>query len=157
MFKRFLPKAGALIPFVPAQLELSPEANKDRWQSCIVQRHIALQLDSTQLNQIFQFTPKYGQDTKVVDLYRDIVNDRVAQVALAIGGPSKQAIQMEMIVSDSQGSLHDDAAISLAKEIVDVDHLFGRNKSHHKTYLMRALPKYKLKKGKIFHKNFLPN
>ena len=40
MFKRFLPKAGGLIPFVPAQLELSPDTALSDNTKVLVQRNI---------------------------------------------------------------------------------------------------------------------
>ncbi len=135
LFKRFLPRAGALIPFVPSQLELSPESASSNSTNVVVQRNIALELDPSEADQLFQFTPKYTQDGQIADLYRDIINDRLTQMALAIGGPSKQAMQMAAIVSSSQNDArYDEAAIALAKEIVDIDSVFGRKSSIAKRY-----------------------
>ncbi|MBA3722092.1 MAG: protein translocase subunit SecD [Parachlamydiaceae bacterium] len=125
LFKRFLPRAGALIPFVPAQLELSPEAATENPSLVLVQRNISLQLDPSESNQLFLFTPKYEQDGKVGELYRQTVNDRVTQMALAIAGPSRASTQMAAIL-DSTDARHDDAAIALAKEIVDVEAVLGK-------------------------------
>ena len=58
LFKRFLPRAGALIPFVPAQLELSPESASNDNTNVFVQRNIALQLNPSEIDQLFHFTPK---------------------------------------------------------------------------------------------------
>lgn len=134
LFKRFLPRAGALIPFVPAQLELSPESEKSNSSQVLVQRNVALQLDPSEMDQIFQFTPKMNHDGKIADLYRDIVNDRATQIALMIGGPSKQAMQMTAIVNHDQNAKYDEAAIALAKQIVDVDSVFGRSSLIAKRY-----------------------
>lgn len=134
LFKQFLPRAGALIPFVPAQLELSPEAASADNTKVIVQRNIALELDPSERDQLFQFTPKFGQDEQIADLYRDMINDRATQIALAIGGPSQQALQMAAIVSHGQDARYDDAAVALAKQIVDVDSLFGKGSAIAKRY-----------------------
>jgi SecD/SecF fusion protein len=134
LFKRFLPRAGALIPFVPAQLELSSESASIDSSNAVVQRNVAFQLDSSEADQLFQFTSKFGQDGQVADLYRDIVNDRVTQIALAIGGSSREAIQMTAVVNHSQDSSYDEAAISLAKDIVDVESVFGKNSPITKRY-----------------------
>ncbi|CUI15908.1 bifunctional preprotein translocase subunit SecD/SecF [Candidatus Protochlamydia naegleriophila] len=135
LFKRFLPRAGALIPFVPAQLELSSDgANLDPTQ-VLVQRNIAVHLDASDMDKLFQFTPKYSQEHQVADLYREIVGDRVSQVALAIGGPSKAALQMSMIVNQGDAdSRYDDATVALAKEIVDMDNILGKNNPITKRY-----------------------
>ena len=99
LFKRFLPRAGALIPFAPAQLELSPESASSDNTNVYVQRNIAVQLNPGEVNQLFHFTPKYASEGQVADLYRDIVYDRATQIAWAIGGPSKTALQMAAIVN----------------------------------------------------------
>ena len=134
LFKRFLPRAGALIPFVPAQLELSPESASADSAQVLVQRNIAVELDPNEMDQLFQFTPKFGQDEQIADLYREAVNDRAAQIALAIGGPSKQAIEMASVINHSQNSRYDEAAITLAKQIVDIESVFGRNNPIAKRY-----------------------
>jgi SecD/SecF fusion protein len=134
LFKRFLPRAGALIPFVPAQLELSPESASTDSTNVFVQRNIALRLDPSEADQLFQFTSKYSEDEQVADLYREIINDRMTQMALAIGGPSKQATQMAAVVNHGQDTRYDEAAIALAKEIVDIDTVFGRNSPIAKRY-----------------------
>lgn len=132
LFKQFLPRAGALIAFAPAQLELSPASTDPT--KVLVQRNIAVQLNPAEVNQLFQFTPKYGSDGLIADLYRDIIYDRATQMALAIGGPSKNALQMAAIVSHPQEKGYDEAAIALAKEIVDVDGAFGKNSPITKRY-----------------------
>ena len=127
LFKRCLPRAGALIPFAPAQLELSPESSSNSSTNVYVQRNIAAQLNPSDVNQLFHFTPKYTAEGQVAPLYRDITYDRAAQIAWAIGGPSKNALQVAAIVNHPDEAPYDEAAIALAKEIVDVDSVFGKN------------------------------
>ena len=154
LFKRFLPRAGALIPSVPAQLELSPEAASNDSTNVLVQRNISLQLDPGEVDQLFQFTPKYGQDGQIADLYRDIINDRLTQMALAIGGPSKEAMQMEAVVNHGKDSHFDEAAISLAKGIVDVDSAFGKNSAIAKRYYA-SFAQIQSKEGENLPQKFL--
>ena len=111
LFKRFLPKAGALIPFVPAQLELGPDSVSTDSTQVIVQRNIALQLDNSEMAQLFQFTSK-EENGEVAKLYQEIVDDRATQIALAVGGPSKQAVQMAAIVKNAKETQEDEAAIA---------------------------------------------
>ena len=137
-FKRFLPRAGALIPFVPAELSLSSQsaattAATDNTK-VLVQRNVALQMNESEMDQLFQFTPKNDPNGKVADLYRDVVNDRAAQMALVIAGPSKQALQMAAIVNQPSNGQTDEAAIALAKQIVDVNNAFGKNSPIVKRY-----------------------
>lgn len=134
LFKRFLPRAGALISFVPAQLQLGSESASLDPAHVFVQRKVSFQFDATEMDQLFQFTSKFGQDGQIADLYRDIVNDRVGELALAIGGPSKLGMQVAAIVGHPQNARYDEMAISLAKEIVDIENVFGKNSAMTKRY-----------------------
>jgi SecD/SecF fusion protein len=153
LFKRFLSRAGALIPFVPAQLELSSENSSKDSSNVLVQRNVSLQLDPGEVDQLFQFTPKYGKDGQIADLYRDIINDRVTQIALAIGGPSKEALQMDALVNHGE-DLPDDVTLSLAKGIVDVDSVFGKNSAIAKRYYA-SFAQIQSKEGENLPQKFL--
>lgn len=127
LFKRFLPAAGDLIPFVPAQLELSPNSANTDSANVLVQRNIAFRLDPSEMNQIFQFVPKFAADNQISKEYRDIINDRIIQIATTIGGPSKHALEVSAVVNYDQSPEADELAVGLAKEIVDYDAVFGKN------------------------------
>lgn len=134
LFKRFLPRAGALIPFVPAQLELSPDSAKDDVSTVLVQRNIAVHLDPVEANELFQFTPKYEANGQVADTYRKIVNDRVTQIALAIAGPSKAALQMALVNNQPNDPRTEDLIVSLAREIADTENVLGKASAITKRY-----------------------
>lgn len=154
LFKRFLPRAGALIPFVPAQLELSPQSASSNSAQVLVQRNIAVQVDPSEMDKLFQFTSKMGSDGQVADLYRSIVNDRVTQMAIAIAGPSKQAAQLELILNNPKNAQYDEAAIALAKQIADVDSVFGKTSPIAKRYYA-SFSQTSSKEGKSNIKQFL--
>lgn len=128
LFRQFLARAGTLIPFAPAQLDLyqgtEPEPNQ-----VLVSRQINVHLDPALSNTLFQFTPKYGEDDSIAPLYSTLVNDRAAQLALAFGGPSKTAVQMASIVQHPNDNAYDDLIITVAKEIVDADSVFNKSNS----------------------------
>ncbi len=127
LFKRFLPKAGLMIPFIPSQLELAPQqAEKQDSATVLVSRNISVHITPEETNQLFQFTPKYDEQGNIAKLYKTIVDDRVSQLALAIGGPSKPALQMVAVVNGDNDPRYDDVIISLAKEIVDKEQVLGR-------------------------------
>lgn len=135
LFKRFLPKAGALIPFVPAQLELSSGSTvTDHPHAVFVQRNVAVHLDPQDSTEVFHFTPKYTTEGRVADFYRNIINDRITQVALAIGGPSRTGLKMAEAVEETSAANQDEAIVALAKEIVDIDNVLGRSNPITKRY-----------------------
>lgn len=131
-FKRFLPRAGVLIPFAPSQLALSPEI-PDADNKVFVQRQIAVHLDPKEGNQLFHYTPKY-ENGAISPQYRDIIYDRAMQLALGFGGPSKVAQQLETIVENSTDPQYDPMVIAVAKEIVEVDSALGKNSPIAKRY-----------------------
>lgn len=127
LFKRFLPRAGALIPFLPAQLELSPETAASETTRVVVQRNVPLVLDSSEIDQLFSFVPKYDENSQISTAYQEIVNDRVGAIAEAIAGPSRSG---QLLVSAVNGNEVTDEqsqelVMSLAKEVVDIDRTLG--------------------------------
>lgn len=127
LFKRFLPRAGSLIPFVPAQLELYPQESLGDAKTVYVSRQIGVHLDPNEANELFRFTTKHDENGKIADFYQEIVFDRAAQLGLAFGGPSKAATQLSAMLQNPSDARYDDVIIGLAKEIVDVEKTFGKN------------------------------
>ena len=135
LFKRFLPRAGALIPFVPAQLELAPGASETDPNHVYVTRQIGVRLQNEDIQHLFQFTSKLNEDSSLTDFYKQLVNDRAAQLAIAFGGAGKTAQQAESIVNaPSNDTQNDDLTIAVAKEIVDMEKTFGKNNPIVKRY-----------------------
>ena len=76
LFQRYLPRAGSLIPFVPAQLELyEPGETSDN--TVLVSRQINVHLDPSNIDQFFVYFPKM-EDGKVSAPYKTHVFDRAA-------------------------------------------------------------------------------
>lgn len=125
VFKRFLPRAGALIPFVPAQLGLYPESADAT--KVLVLRQIDVHLDPSEINKLFHFSFKLDPDGSISPLYRDIIYDRVTQLALGFGGQSSTAVQLAAIAENKTDPQYDSLVLSVAKELLDVDSTFGKN------------------------------
>lgn len=129
LFRQFLPRAGTLIPFAPAQLELYQGGAGADPLKVLVSRQINVHLDASEANKLFQFTPKNTEDGKIAPLYQQIINDRATQLALAFGGQSKTAQQIQSIIQHPTDNAYDDLIITIAKEIVDVDTTIGKSNS----------------------------
>lgn len=126
IFRRLMPRAGTLIPFAPSQLELY-QGPSETPEKVLVARQINIHLTPQETSHLFQFTSKYDAQEQLTPLYRQFVYDRVEQLAIALGGTSKTAEQMDAIVQNPTDSAYDDATIALAKEIVDMDAVIGKN------------------------------
>ena len=112
-FKKYLPRAGALIPFAPAQLQLvGSEENR-----VTVGRMVASHLGKEDF--IF--------DEIGSDLHRELILDRAKSVAQAIGGESQAA---RMIGADLPG----ESLLGLAQRIVEFERDFGLDSPITKRY-----------------------
>ncbi len=118
VFRRFLPRAGAMIPFLPSQLELYAGTNTDP-NKVLVARQIGVHLHDNDSQTLFHYVPKLS-DGKITPEYRNIVYDRVTQIGTVLGGTSQYGKQTEAVLK-SPDAKTDDIAVAIAKEIVDVD------------------------------------
>lgn len=132
LFKRFLPRAGSLIPFVPAQLELYP-GDQTEPDQVLVARQINVHLDPNEISQQFVFFPKI-EDGKISPKYREYIYDRVTQVLLGFGGPSQQANLLLAISNSPDDTKNDESVLTLAREIKDFNHAFGEQSPITKRY-----------------------
>lgn len=127
-FRLFLPKAGALVPFVPAQLELSPQ-NLQNDSAVFVLRKIDVKIEPNEIRQYFQFTPKYNEEGHIASLYRDVVEDRVKEILSVITGPSANAYEMFSAIASKPDNSDDQQVISVAQTIVEAEKTFGKDHS----------------------------
>ncbi|MGK5593970.1 MAG: protein translocase subunit SecD [Parachlamydiaceae bacterium] len=122
--KKFLPRAGLLIPFAPSQLELYPQ-NTDT-NVVYVSRQVPIHLDKKEVNTLFRYIPKY-ENEKISQGYKDMVYDSTQELALSFGGSNPLAQRIHSILSQENKTANDDALINLAKELVDLEKTFSKN------------------------------
>lgn len=128
VFKSYLPRAGALIPFVPAQLELDPAqaATADN-KTVLVARQVGIRLTPEDTKTLFQFSSKYDSNQEIAPLYKQVTYDRVSTLAVAIAGTSSNAAQLAAIVDNATDSRYDDLVVNVAKEISDTERSLGKD------------------------------
>ncbi|MCP5469124.1 MAG: protein translocase subunit SecD [Chlamydiales bacterium] len=127
LFKQTLYRAGALIPFVPAQL--SPVEVDDK--TVVVQRRIGVHLDPNSLNEYFQFIPKM-ESGELSAPYRHLVGERVAEIAVSLGGESEASRVLQSITGSREDE--NEAIVRLARSIVEYENTFGDNSAITKRY-----------------------
>lgn len=120
-FAKTLQRAGALIPFVPAQLSPDPRSFDDS-KTVIVQRRIGVHLDPNTLDRYFHFVPKTTEEGEISPEYQSLVNDRALQLALGFGGVSEPAKVLLQIAADQS---NDEDVVRLARHIVEYENTFG--------------------------------
>lgn len=138
VFRKFLPRAGELIPFAPAQLSLYQgaagpgEADKVyvlRQVTVQLDPNVTVQADTKDTSGLFSFTPKKDSDNNVAPLYRSLVAERAAQLAVAFGGTSKAAVAMEAVASGATGDDLNQLVMAVAKDYVEAENAIGKNNS----------------------------
>ncbi len=133
LFRRFLPRAGSMISFVPAQLELYPQDDESS-NKVIASRKVGAHFDNNDFKEFFQYTQKTNEQGQISDFYRQLVEDRAAQLALAFGGQSKPASLIQALSENPTDKSYDDLVISIANEIVEANKALRTNPAMAKRY-----------------------
>lgn len=129
-FKTFLPRAGSMIAFVPAQLSLASENNESPTK-VLVEQKVGLKTDANQINKLFQYIPK-ETDGQLSLTYQKLIKERLSQIALALAGQSFNA-QLSTIPNSP---FADQKLIDAATEINSLTKAFGESSPFTKRYFM---------------------
>lgn len=132
LFRAILPRAGALISFVPAQLALSPTSGSDE-KTVVIERNIATHFDRADIHRYFRFSP-LTENNAPAPLYREVIADRAAEIADATGGVSRTARQAQVLV-EFESDRVDPAGIDLAAELTSLASTFGEESPLFQRYL----------------------
>ncbi len=124
IFRHYLPRAGSLIPFAPAQLALGTSTVEGDLTHIVVDRQLSLLEKPRQFEDLFIFSMK-RENGKIAPFYRDLVYERVSQLAHALGGPSATFTQAEQILGHPEDPTADESLLLMAGQIVDVESIFG--------------------------------
>lgn len=133
-FRKYLPRAGEMITFVPSQLSLQEGNNELGSKKVIIQRRIPLHFDLAHTSSFFQFSPKWTSDDTISPLFQTVVQDRVVELATALGGSSENG---ELTLA-APGNLTDietqDLVSRVAQNIATFVNTFGETSSISKRY-----------------------
>jgi SecD/SecF fusion protein len=117
-FKKYMPKAGALRPFIPSQLYIPIGEDYDK--TIIVKRQIPTGLD----NKYFSFVAKKDPSGNITDTYKKITFDRASQLGLAIGGQSETASMLLAIKENPKAPFVEDFIYRIAQDVVNYSNIF---------------------------------
>lgn len=126
-FKRYLPRAGALIVFAPSQLSLYDPSNDDPVKTVAVQRRIPVHFDPSKISSYFQFSPKADSNGEISDLYRALINDRALQIGNSLGGMSENAQYVKAAIAPSNAQQTQDIVLLLSQNILSFTKAFGED------------------------------
>lgn len=123
-FKQFLPKAGALIPFVPAQLQLYPDQSEAP-NSVFVQREINVRFQPEENKTLFHYVAKKDGE-KFSNDYQELVKDRTSSLLLSIGGKSVNGKRAEAALKDQNSAEGEQILLQIAQDLSDFEKTFAK-------------------------------
>ncbi|MGM0440486.1 MAG: protein translocase subunit SecD [Chlamydiota bacterium] len=134
IFKSYLSKAGELIPFVPAQLDLASDQPAPESLEVLVSRRIGVHLDSQDLDDYFSFSFKETPQDQIAPLYRKVIDDRAATVVAAVAGVSDNGQLVEGALNAADDQLVMQNIMEIADNIVDFSNSFDTKHPISKRY-----------------------
>jgi SecD/SecF fusion protein len=130
-FRRFLPRAGSLIGFVPAQLSLYETDPTSR--IVVVKRRIPIQFNQTDAKSYFQFSEKKAEG-KPTEFYVALTNDRLSFLGSTVGGTSENAALIQAVLSRPQDPESADLLTLLSQNLLNFTKVFAENSPIAKRY-----------------------
>ncbi|MGK0182044.1 MAG: SecD/SecF fusion protein, partial [Halioglobus sp.] len=124
-FKRFLPRAGELISFVPSQLKLSTRPSDNPEKKVLVERRIGVHLNPEEASNLFVYSSKKDESGKLTSFYRQLVYERVIQLAMSLGSESEEALKLSAALQSSPERPNEELLLDLASGILEYNKLFG--------------------------------
>ncbi|MEZ5315097.1 MAG: protein translocase subunit SecF [Chlamydiales bacterium] len=121
-FSKTLYRAGALIPFTPAQLSSDPSSSQEENRTVGVQRHVGIHFDQNKVDTYFTFIPKITKEGDISPEYRDLIYDRSVELALGFGGLSHPG---RIMIEIAQEKENDEEVIHLARSLLEYENAFG--------------------------------
>ncbi len=131
-FRKYLPRAGSLIGFVPAQLDIYDRDLTNK--TVIVQRRIPVHLDTKTLQNYFQFGTKRDDKGQITDFYRGVVDDRIIFLGTSAGGTSENASLIQTSLGHLQDPAAQDLLFVLSQNLLNFTKVFDENSAIAKRY-----------------------
>lgn len=133
-FSKTLDRAGALIPFAPAQLSPDARSFEEGSNVAYIQRRIGVHLPEDKLNEFFHFIPKQAANGDVSPEYKTIITDRAAEIALGFGGTSEPGAILARLAAGDPKESENEYLLRLSRSIVDYENAFGDSSPITKRY-----------------------
>lgn len=122
-FRKYLPRAGQLIGFIPSQLalyDIDPSNKK-----VTVQRRIGVHIEKDRLSDYFQFGEKRDLEGQPTAFYKAIVNDRILSLATNLSGASEQALSIQSFLQTKNDIEKKELALIIVKHLLSFAKIFN--------------------------------
>lgn len=131
VFSKYLPRAGSMISFVPAQLKLAAQKIESP-KTVTIHRELAIRMPED--NSLFKFAQKFDENKSPSNFYRKLVFDQVTELGLTIAGTSENAKLLSIAKFNNDPAMQMEIASQLAQNINSVEEIFGKESSITKRY-----------------------
>ena len=132
VFRHHLPRAGSLISFVPAQLDLADHDSLSK--EVVVHRNIPIHFAKNSYENFFDFAFKRDEKGNVTPLYREVIDDRLLNIGLVVGGVSENAQYLDAALNNPQDPRSTDFLLLLSRNIINAADVLGENSSIARRY-----------------------
>ena len=132
-FRYYLPRAGSLIPFVPAQLSTYDSANNEG-KNVIIKRKIPIHFNPNELHSFFQYSSKFDHKNQVTPLYQALTTDRVLELGLSLGGVGENAQYVQALIGSHDEALTQELALQLCQNLQSFVKVYGDNSEFSKRF-----------------------
>lgn len=121
--QHYLSKAGARIPFTPAQLARGPHS--DEGHVLFVKREVGAELPADGLSETFLFSAKREADGSIAPLYEEVTYGRVEGLSQNAAGISEAGRYLQALQESREGEEDVSLLHSLSQRIVEIEQIFG--------------------------------
>ncbi len=131
-FRQYLPRAGSLVSFVPAQLDIYDIDPTSK--TVLVKRRIPVHLDPQKTGDYFQYGAKRDAQGRPTDFYQGLINDRLIFLGTSTGGVSENASFIQTALNHVQDPEATDLLLHLSQNILNFTKVFSENSPIAKRY-----------------------
>lgn len=131
-FRKFLPRAGSLIGFQPAQLSLQDLDPTSK--TVTLQRRIPIHFAKKDLSSYFQYSTMKDSKGNPTDFYRALMNDRMSFLGAALGGPSESSSLIQTALNNPQDPAAQDLLVQVCQNMLSVSKVFEKTPTLRQRY-----------------------
>jgi len=139
LFKKYLPRAGTLISFPPAELSLSESSQDLDAKKVTILRKIPVHFNVEKPHEYFTFSTMYDAEGLPTPLYQKVLSDRLVQLGLSLGGVSQPAQLIEILLHTEDSATKDELLLAIAQYVQGFSQVIGDSSSIAKRYFLSLM------------------
>lgn len=139
VFRSHMARAGNLIPFFPKRMhpysEKASQSEDRDFKTVDLKREIPVHFNSENIEKTFTFIAMQGEDGKISNEYRDILDERVNSIIKSATHENEVAASIERAMSDIPQSSKTPYFVGVAEKLLSYKKLFNSDNALQKRFL----------------------